>query len=239
MRRFGIVLFATVLWGGGSAHAAHVGWQEVLPEGFDAFELKHLKKGDILRLFRTFDIAVEKTEYSHETFFVRFSDERSRRRGRALVQRLDVSPEPIAIHYRLIREGRNGGESLNDESLVSLLRERFPSGNFTEVDRASVTLNTGDKGQVYLDGRYQISVKPKRAERGLIKLDGLTVRDLQQQLPDDTPEDPAGDTRLIKTNLTLREGVEALFGSWTEDGQNWIGVVRVRSTTPPPAEKPR
>ena len=121
------------------------------------------------------------------------------------------------------------------------LSEAFSFARYTVVDQTFITVNTNDKGESYLAGRYKVTLKPQKANDGAIKLSGITVRDIDLDFvlqkrsdveandPDPLSKGPDGlrksDTRLIKTSVTVESGETIVAGSWDIGEASLIAVI--------------
>jgi len=213
------------------AYAADSAWQGIIPEGYTAFELEYIRKGDFLRVLRTFDMEVASMEFARNILFLKFRETDARDRAIRLHPRLDAPPLRVGLHLYLIEASTSSGQ--NDKPLPGPIRERlaeaFSFSHYRLVDQTFLTVNTDDKGESYLAGRYKITLKPRKSEDGSVKLSGITVRDLDLNFvlqkrseiestdPDALSRGPDGlrksDTRLIKTSVTVESGETIVAGS--------------------------
>lgn len=221
-------------------------WKEIVPEGFEAFEMKYISQGDFLRLIRTFDLEVTKSEYAGKVLFLQFSDPATRARAIDLYNKMSVPPRQVGLHIQMLlaaEEPLEGYEEVTDPFLLEQLAEELGPRRYQVLDRAYVTVSTDEKGEAYMAGRYKVEIKPRFVEEGFIKFDGLTIRDLdtvialerraeaEKTAPRIPPRTPPGvvrrtDTRLIKSKVVVRNGQTIVAGSWAvEDMDASIAVV--------------
>ena len=232
--------FCVIAGFSGYGAASESEWEGIIPEGFTAFELENLSKGDFLRVLRKFDMEVE-------ALFLKFREPEARNRAVRLHQRLDILPQRIGLHFYLISTSTEMVEDVRgqiSEGIQEKLSEAFQFPHYAIVDQTFITANTNDKAESYLAGRYKVTLKPKTASDGAIRLHGITVRDIDldfvlQKHSDIETNDPdplskgadglrKSDTRLIKTSVTVKSGETVVAGSWDIGKATLITVITTR-----------
>ena len=239
--------FCVIAWFSGYGAASEAEWKGIIPEGFTAFELENLSKEDFLRVLRKFDMEVEALEFANNILFLKFREPEARNRAVRLHQRLDILPQRIGLHFYLISTSTEMAEDVRgqiSEGIQEKLSEAFQFPHYTIVDQTFITANTNDKAESYLAGRYKVTLKPKTASDGAIRLHGITVRDIDldfvlQKRSDIETNDPdplskgadglrKSDTRLIKTSVTVKSGETVVAGSWDIGKATLITVITTR-----------
>jgi hypothetical protein len=236
-------LFFCVLTGFfSSGTASESEWEGIVPDGFTAFELENLSKGDFLRVLRKFEMEVEALEFANNILFLKFREPEARDRAIRLHQRLDIPPQRVGLHLYLISATDRVGEGRHIPVVIQeRLSAAFSFTSYAVVDQIFITVNTNDKAESYLAGRYKVTLKPKKANEGAIKLSGITVRDIDLDFvlqkrsnveandPDPLSKGADGlrksDTRLIKTSVTVESGETIVAGSWDIGEASLITVI--------------
>ncbi|MDA0745229.1 MAG: hypothetical protein O2954_01845 [bacterium] len=209
-------------------------WKHILPPEFEPFELKYLTRGDFQHLLRSLDIPVSKMEFYENTLFLSFPDDESRAQAVEMHQKMDVRPPRAVLHLWLILATQTPQPGYGEPASPSLQTEIEPYFDFPSyqiMDRTYVHMDSGEKGDSYLAGRYKATIKPRVLDSHTIKLEEFTLRDLDpgyNLAPEQNRVDPKPttvsdalrktDTRLIKAKFTMTDQDTVVAGGWLLEG---------------------